>query len=139
MFSRIELARSTQRGAEDDGRLELHEVLGLSIESSLVFLSGCETALGAAWSTDFARGEDYATLAQAFLQGGTRNVVATLWRIEDRGAAVMAERFYRALNRRSAVEALAHAQREMLRDRDRSYSSPYYWAAYQVSGDGRRH
>ena len=137
MFSRIELARPKGSAPDDDGRLELHELLGLSIASPLVFLSGCETALGTAWSTDFARGEDYSTLAQAFLQGGTRNVVATLWRIEDRGAAVMAERFYRALRGRSPVDALAHAQRQMLRDR--SYSSTYYWAAYQLSGDGLRH
>ncbi len=125
MFSRIELA---------DGRLEVHEVLGLSLASPLVFLSGCETGLGAAWGTGFARGEDYTTLAQAFLYAGARNVVATLWRVEDEGAAVFAEAFYRQLRSVEPAKALAGAQRELL-SRPR-YAAPYYWAAYSLSGSG---
>jgi CHAT domain-containing protein len=131
MFSRIELARG--RGdLADDGRLEVHEVLGLRIRASLVFLSGCETGVGAAWATEFAQGEDYATLAQAFLYAGAGSVVATLWRVADEGAAVFAERFYAHRAGLEPVDALARAQRDMLRDR--KYGSPYHWAAYQVSG-----
>jgi CHAT domain-containing protein/tetratricopeptide (TPR) repeat protein len=131
MFSRIELAPSTRR-AEDDGRLEVHELLDLRIHAPLVFLSGCETGLGAAWSTQFARGEDYATLAQAFLYAGVGSVVATLWRIGDDGAAAFTEKFYTQLRRLEPAEALAAAQRDMLRDS--SYAAPYYWAGYQLSG-----
>jgi CHAT domain-containing protein/tetratricopeptide (TPR) repeat protein len=133
MFSRIELARSSGR-SEDDGRLEVHELLELRINAPLVFLSGCETGVGAAWSTQFARGEDYATLAQAFLYAGARSVMATLWRIGDEGAAAFAERFYARLPAEGPAEALAAAQRELLNDP--RYAAPYYWAAYQVSGDG---
>ncbi|NIM47709.1 MAG: CHAT domain-containing protein [Gemmatimonadales bacterium] len=135
MFSRIELAAGSS-GRSDDGRLEVHEILGRTVRSPLVFLSGCETGVGVAWSTEFARGEDYTTLAQALLYAGTRNVVATLWRIDDAGAAELAERFYAALGEDSPAEALAQAQRDMLVHG--RYSSPYYWAAYQLSGDGRR-
>ena len=134
LFSRIELVPNPRSRRDDDGRLELHELLGLTVASSLVFLSGCETALGPAWSTTFATGEDYATLAQAFLYAGARNVVATLWRVEDEGAAVLAERFYRHLRSAEAAEALALAQREMIREE--RFAAPYHWAAYAVSGDG---
>jgi CHAT domain-containing protein/Tfp pilus assembly protein PilF len=136
MFSRLELSRpvSTSVSPANDGRLEVHEVLDLSVRSPLVFLSGCETGTGAAWSTSFASGDDYATLAEAFLYAGARNVVATLWRIDDSGAAEFASTFYRGLERKSPVEALAVAQRAMLASR--RYASPYYWAAYVVSGDG---
>lgn len=135
MFSRIELA--TGKGApDDDGRLEVHELLGLRISAPLVFLSGCETGIGAAGSTPFASGEDYATLAQAFLYAGARNVTATLWRIQDEGAAVFAERFYANLGSLPPAEALAAAQRDLLRSP--RYASPYYWAGYQLSGDGAR-
>lgn len=136
MFSRIELARGGAPATpRDDGRLEVHEVLDLAIRSPLVFLSGCETGSGNAWSTSFARGDDYATLAEAFLYAGARNVVSTLWRIEDRGAASFASSFYSALGTKSPVEALGAAQRAMLAGRD--YASPYYWAGYVISGDGR--
>ncbi|HEX5820052.1 MAG TPA: CHAT domain-containing protein [Gemmatimonadales bacterium] len=133
MFSRLDLAPGTTGSPEDDGRLEIHEVLGLGIAAELVFLSGCETGRGSAWHTDFARTEDYATLAQAFLYAGARNVVATLWRVEDAGAARMAERFYQDANG-DAVLALAKAQRASLDDPE--FSAPYYWASYIVMGAG---
>lgn len=133
MFSRVELARGTG-GPADDGRLEVHELLGMRVAAPLVFLSGCETGVGAAWLTDFAHGEDYATLAQAFLYAGARNVLATLWPIADRGAAVFADRFYAQLGQMEPPEALAAAQRELLGNRE--FGHPFYWAAYVLSGDG---
>ena len=134
MFSRIELAQGRAYANDDDGRLEVHELLEISVRSPLVFLSGCETGLGVAWSTDFSRGEDYATLAQAFLYAGAQNVIATLWRIEDEGSATFAERFYRELQKAPPFEALALAQRGMMSDP--RFSSPYYWAPYQLVGNG---
>ncbi|MBW8773085.1 MAG: CHAT domain-containing protein, partial [Gemmatimonadetes bacterium] len=134
MFSGIQLVAVSDSVRDDDGRMEAHEVLALSVRSHLVFLSGCETALGPSWSTSFERTEDYVTLAQAFLFAGARNVVATLWRIEDRSAAVLAGSFYRALPGSSPAEALAAAQRSLIRTE--RYRRPYYWAAYVVSGSG---
>lgn len=134
MFSRIELARSGGYTAADDGRLEVHELLGLGIRSTLVFLSGCETGAAQEWSDDPVRGAAELTLAQAFLSAGAANVVVTLWRIDDAGAAAFADRFYRALPRQSLAEAVATAQRSMASDA--RYENPYYWAGYVLSGEG---
>ena len=112
----------------DNGRLEMHELLRLTVTSPLVFLSGCETGLGGAWSTPFETGEDYTTVAQALLLAGAANVVATLWRIDDTGASIFAGRFYEAALRMPPPEALAVAQRAMIADT--RYSNPY--------GTGRR-
>jgi CHAT domain-containing protein/tetratricopeptide (TPR) repeat protein len=139
LFSRIELAQPasvSEISSRDDGRLDLHEVFGMKIGSQLVFLSGCETGLGAAWSTDFARGEDFATLAQAFLYSGAREVVATLWRLDDEAAAVFASSFYKNLKTAPPAEALAAAQREIRSDE--RFKAPYNWAAYTLSGSGER-
>lgn len=137
MFSRIELAAGTSRRGRDapwndDGRLEVHEVLGIHVASELVFLSGCETAMGTAGATAYDRGNEYATLAQAFLSAGAGSVIATLWRVEDRGAAVFASRFYAAHGSGPAPEALAAAQRAMISDPH--WSAPYHWAGYRISG-----
>lgn len=134
MFSRIELARGATGRSEDDGRLEVHEVLRLRVRSPLVFLSGCETGAGIAGATHWLRGEDYATLAQAFLYAGTRDVIATLWRIHDDGAAQFATRFYSQLRALSPSDALAQTQREMIRDS--RFGAPHHWAAYAISGEG---
>jgi CHAT domain-containing protein len=135
LFSRIELAAVARAGAPGDGRLDVHEILGLRIRSRLVFLSGCETALGTD-ATGFVPGEDYATLARAFHYAGAREVVATLWRVEDRGAAEFAARFYQHYEAVGSAEALARAQREMMAGG--RYRSPYYWAGYVLSGERGR-
>jgi CHAT domain-containing protein len=134
LFSTIEFAGGQRGVAANNGRLEAHELLGMRISSPLVFLSGCETAIGGAWSTRFDSGEDYAALAQTLLYAGARNVVATLWRIDDDGAAEFATAFYEALRGDGFAEALAEAQRSFIQNP--KYRSPYYWAAYQVSGGG---
>ena len=134
MFSRIALRSGTDGLSDDDGRLEVHELLGMRIQSSLVYLSGCETGLGAAWSTQFSPGEDYATLAQAFLFAGAQNVVATLWPIDDAGASVFSTHFYHELDSLTPLEALAIAQRKMIESDE--FPSPFYWASYRLSGSG---
>jgi CHAT domain-containing protein len=138
MFSRIELSRPRGGGSveiENDGRLEVHELIGLVIRSPLVFFSGCETGAGQAWTDDPVRGTADHTLAQAALAAGAGNVVSTLWRIDDAGAAEFARRFYAHLSRGSVSGALAAAQREMAADA--RYANPYFWAGYTLSGEGR--
>ncbi len=145
LFSRITLAAGDPGTPENDGRLEVHEIVQLPVGSSLVFLSGCETSLGAAGITGFVRGEDYATLSRAFLFAGAENVVATLWGVEDEAAATFARTFYERLAARGEAGpgrsgdlalalALAEAQRTMLSDP--AHRAPYYWAAYRLSGSG---
>jgi CHAT domain-containing protein len=134
LFSRVELAGNRGGPPADDGRLEVHELLSLRSSSPLIFLSGCETALGAAGSTSFDSGEDFTTIGQALLFAGARNVVATLWRINDIAAAELARRFYESLRTLSPAESLAMAQRGMIADP--RFRSPYLWAAYQTSGAG---
>lgn len=135
MFSYIQLAPPAIRSPSNDGSLEVHELLGIPIHAQLVYLSGCETGVGAAWSTAYRRTQDYATLSQSMLFSGAQNVIATLWRIDDLGASVFARRFYAALATQDVTDALATAQREMIRDP--RYSAPRYWAGYTVAGAGR--
>ena len=95
LFSRIELVRPrTGATPSNDGRLEVHELLGLVIRSPLVFFSGCETGRARAVTRDPVRGTVDLTLAQAALAAGAANVISTLWRIDDAGAGEFAARFY---------------------------------------------
>lgn len=136
MFSRIELAEGRADRSRDDGRLEVHEILDLRVRSGLVFLSGCETGVGAAWATVDGRGENQTTLERALLYAGAANVVATLWPIDDRGAAEIAEQFYRSDDPGEAPSArLSRAQRSLLNSP--RWASPYYWAGYRLSGTNR--
>ena len=135
MFSRVDLSHGDS-STTNNGRLEVHELLGLEVRSPLVFLSGCETGASEEWGDGALRMTGDLTLSQAFLSAGARNVASTLWRIDDDGAAEMARRFYVSVRTAPLFEALSRAQRSMAADR--KFGNPYYWAAYVISGDGGR-
>ena len=75
----------------------------------LAFLSACETGLG-----DVADGEGVFCLQRAFHVAGARNVVASLWKVDDAVTAALVGEFYRRLwddtNPVPPVEALRQAQ-----------------------------
>jgi CHAT domain-containing protein len=76
----------------------------------LVYLSACETAQG---PERFAAGMP--GLQQAFLHAGARQVIATLWAVEDRFAREFALDFYgRLQSGMTAQQSLATTQREWL-------------------------
>lgn len=129
LFSFVELAPE----ADDDGRLEVHEVFGLDLASQLVVLSACQTALGSGGIADVPPGDDWVGLVQAFLYAGARAVLASLWPVEDRATARLMQRFYQQLAAgQSEAAALAEAQRALLRERRTSH--PFYWAGLVWSG-----
>ncbi len=73
-----------------DGRLTAGEILrGWKLDADLVTLSACETALG-----KFSGGEGYLGFSQALFLAGARGMVLSLWRVDDRAAALLMTRFY---------------------------------------------
>ena len=76
LFSFVELAP----GADNDGRLEAHEVFGLRLTADLVVLSACQTALASGALTDVPAGDDWIGLARAFLRPARR----ASWRLSGR-------------------------------------------------------
>ena len=118
--------------AQDDGRLEVHEILGLRLKAKLVTLSACDTALGSGYFAEVPAGDDLVGLTRAFLFAGSPTVVASLWEVNDLSAVRLMHDFYRELERTDKANALAKAQRDM-RAR-RIYRHPYYWAAFVMVG-----
>ena len=116
----------------NDGRLEVHEIMGLQLKADLVTLSACDTALGTGYFSEAPPGDDLIGLTRAFLSTGTPTVVASLWELNDRSAVDFMSGFYQQLRRRDKATSLATAQRRMkLRP---AYSHPYYWGAYVLVG-----
>ncbi|MEX2157054.1 MAG: CHAT domain-containing tetratricopeptide repeat protein [Gemmatimonadales bacterium] len=130
LFSFVELAA----GGGEDGRLEVHEVFGLTLNARLLVLSACQTGLAAGALADVPAGDDWVGLAQAFLFAGASNVLATLWPVQDLATARFMERFYTELAAgRPEAEALAQAQRAAARDPRTAH--PFFWAGFTlVSG-----
>jgi CHAT domain-containing protein len=134
LFSRMVVGVARNESPGSDGFLEVHEILGLSTSSPLVYLSGCETALGQAADNAFASSSDENSLAESFLIAGARTVVATLWRVDDAGAASIAEEFYTRLRSGGSPEdALAYAQRQALKG-----AHNFTWASYTIASTRSR-
>jgi CHAT domain-containing protein len=132
LFSGVQL----EPDAQNDGRLEVHEILGLHLRAQLVTLSACETALGSGYFTEIPAGDEFVGLTRAFLSAGASTVVATLWEVNDSSTALLMRSFYQKVSERSPALSLATAQRSMLHG-DSAHRHPYYWSAFVVVGSAR--
>jgi CHAT domain-containing protein len=133
LFSYVELAP----GGGHDGRLEVHEVMGMSLVADLVVLAACQTALGSGSQADVPPGDDWVGLTRAFLEAGATRVVAALWPVDDWATAALMDRFYGALaNGVRPERALAQAQRALRAQA--ATSDPFYWAGFVLVGGSDR-
>jgi CHAT domain-containing protein len=97
----------------DGGILTAEALAGLPLDKlELAVLSACETGLGEA-----ATGEGVFGLQRAFHLAGARNVVASLWRVDDEATAALMALFYHYLweEQRPPREALRQAQLALYR------------------------
>jgi hypothetical protein len=108
------------------------EVYNLDLRGvGLVTLSACDTARG-----KMVRGEGLQAFSQAFCAAGASATVTSLWKVDDGPTASFMKQFYYFLGRnRSKAEALHEAKLRFLRSNS-PLSSPRYWAAFVLNGDG---
>jgi CHAT domain-containing protein len=130
----------------DDGLLTIDEIFSLELNSDLVALSACETALG-----DLSRGDELVGLSRAFIYAGAPAVIVSLWKVDDASTAWLMARFHKHLvEGKSMAQALTFAQRELLKsaavkgntnvqalkiDAVKA-SQPDHWAPFILIGDG---
>jgi CHAT domain-containing protein len=117
----------------EDGRLEVHEILGLRLRGDLVTLSACDTALGTGYFAEVPAGDDFVGLNRAFLFAGSRSVLATLWEVDDASTLKLMGRFYQRLQQVDPASALAEAQRDRIRDGGQE-AHPFHWAPFVLTG-----
>lgn len=117
---------------QEDGLLTAEEVSALRLDSTeLVVLSGCDTARGANEA-----GEGLLGLRRAFQSAGARQVVSSLWPVDDAATQQWMLRFYQARLQRGVVQAVRTASAAELRARRASSQSthPFYWGGFVASG-----
>jgi CHAT domain-containing protein/Tfp pilus assembly protein PilF len=98
---------------DDHGLLTGEALAGADLRRlDLVVLSACQTGLG-----ETTAGEGVFGLQRAFHLGGARNVVASLWQVDDEATAALMALFYHNLwvKGQPPLEALRNAQLALLR------------------------
>jgi len=112
-------------------RMHDYEINALNLSSPMVVLSSCETAAGR-----LHKGEGIMSLSRSFLQAGAASVVHSLWPVEDAKSREIMSGFYRELSRGpSKSRALAEVKKQYIAENPPFYTHPYYWAAFQITGD----
>jgi len=168
IFSGLALAGANRAGKteidplsdnrDDNGILTAEEIGTQNLDGvQLVVLSACETGLGKS-----AGGEGVLGLQRSFQSAGARNVVASLWPVDDKATAALMTDFYTKLwkEQKSPIDALREAQLDIIRvyrkkasesaasrnmnlgkiqqpeSMDSPSASPRLWAGFVLSGVG---
>jgi CHAT domain-containing protein len=127
--SALVLSLVDERGNPRQGFLQVADIFNLNLPAELVVLSACQTALG----SDI-RGEGLVGLTRAFMYAGATRVVASLWEVDDLATADLMTAFYGKLaTGANPVDALRSARLELLKKS--AWSSPYYWAGFELQGE----
>jgi CHAT domain-containing protein len=116
--------------AEEDGLLQVREIIRLRLNAELTTLSACDTGVGKLQGQ-----EGISNLVEAFLVAGSKSVVASLWSAEDTSASALMERFYDHLaHGEDTSSALRNAKLDLLA-KFGDQLSPYYWAEFVSVGE----
>jgi len=128
-----------REGEDEDGALYAGEILGLSLTSSLVVLSACQTALPPELTEvteGLVVGDELQGLSQALFVAGASSAMLTLWNVNDVSTSYLMQTMYQRLqDEAEKSEALRQAQLFLLHDL--TYRHPCYWAPFVLYGDWR--
>ncbi len=121
------LQRNQFYGEFENGILYAQEAMNLRLdETELLVLSACETGLG-----EIKNGEGVYGLQRAFIVAGVKNLLMSLWKIDDEATYELMVEFYKQLaNNKTISEAFAIAQKKL----KENFKSPYYWGSFLLIG-----
>jgi len=108
-----------------DGDLSAGSVKNMKLKAKLVVLSACQTGMG-----DVVRG-GVIGFGRTFLDANAKNVVMTLWKVNDVATRRLMKEFTVRLSRMPPAEALREAQLAT----EVEFPKPVYWAGFGVYGN----
>lgn len=112
-----------------EGLVNALKLSGLSLDGTdLVVLSACETGL-----VDVKDTSSVASLPKTFIQAGSKNVLMSLWSVDDNSTVELMKEFYTDTkgNEKKFNEVLRNVKIKMIKEG----KHPFYWAAFIMSGE----
>ena len=100
---------------------------GLHLQGTdLVVLSACETGV-----VDVNSTENVSGLAKAFIQAGAKDIVMSLWSVDDKATKDLMTQFYKNISAGDTyTTALKKAKLKMIQEN----MHPFYWAGFILNG-----
>ena len=112
----------------NDGIFTAFEVLAIDFDNvDLLVLSACETGLGV-----IKNGEGVYGLQRAFMIAGVKNLIMSLWKINDSATQFLMTKFYKNMTDGFNLE---DSFRDAILISKNKYNHPYYWGAFILVSD----
>jgi tetratricopeptide (TPR) repeat protein len=109
-----------------DSRLNVIDFYRLKLNAELVTLSGCSTGAGIVLG-----GDELVGLARGVIYAGSRNVLLTLWDVQDSSTAQFMEEFYKGLAEASSYAGALRSASLRVRE---NWPDPFHWAPFVITG-----
>lgn len=133
-LSGIVLSMVDRDGLVKNGLMPLYDIYTLDLSAELTVLSACQTGLG-----KDVKGEGLVGLTHSFLSAGSKSVVASLWKVDDRATAVLMADFYESMLQKGLTPAAALRAAKLKMMKEKQWSAPYYWAGFVLQGEYANH
>lgn len=113
---------------QNDGVVTAYEVMNLDLSNTqLVVLSACETGLG-----KIEDGEGVFGLQRSFMQAGAKNMLISLWKVDDGATRDLMIKFYQYL---AAGNSLSTSLKKAQTDQAGLLSNPSLWGGFVLVGN----
>jgi len=120
--SKNSLQNDFKKVVRNDGIIFGSEIIKKNFtQTELVVLSACETGFG---NSTFFGGEN---LANSFLRAGAKNIISTLWPVDDQITQQFMSEFYSELLKHKNINLALRIAKQKIKDQ---YSNPNYWAPF---------
>ena len=97
----------------------------------MVVLSSCESGVG-----EELKGEGFNSISRAFSYAGVKNIVHTLWKVDDKHTQKIMTSFYRNLKEgKQKSDALHLAKLDFIQTEQMIGAHPYYWSSFKLFGN----
>ena len=107
-------------------KLYARDIAEIPLTADLVTISACRSA-----GARTLAGEGLVGFAWAFFEAGARNVVTSLWDVNDQSTARLMDNFYAQVASGMPYDiALRSAKLALMHE---GYAKPYYWGPFQLS------
>jgi len=131
--SRSGILLSRGPNSQEDGVLQVSEIMRLKLNADMVTLSACSTGKG-----KLINGEGILGLTRAFFYSGARNLTVSLWDVNDSATSALMKAYYANLKRGlPKSESLRKAKLAILHGKNSTWSQPYFWAPFVLVGEGK--
>ncbi|WP_375558904.1 CHAT domain-containing protein [Bernardetia sp. OM2101] len=120
---------STQHAKETVQQIYASDLYGMSFPNELVVLSSCRSGVG-----QMVEGEGVITLTRSFLNTGTKNIIFSLWQIDDLATKELITLFYGFVAEDKTYSESLQLAKQRLSKSD-TFKNPFYWSGILLIGE----